>query len=270
MALGAFYPFARNHNTDDGIDQDPVSLGPTVVNASINALQIRYKLLPYLYTLFYRAHKFGETVARPLLFVFPKDQIARKIETQFMWGSGLMIAPVLEEKTTEINVYLPAGRWYRILDSQLINSSGEFVKFSAPIYAINVFMRGGSVIVFSDKILQTSELADKAIRFNLIVILDENNKAKGDFFWDDGDSVDSIERNEYNYVTFNVKNNSLSIKTHKYGYKVEKIMQSIHVFGVYKRPQRVTVNGHETKFDYFEKLNWILIYYKGNIFSNHF
>ncbi|RWS18798.1 hypothetical protein B4U80_00144, partial [Leptotrombidium deliense] len=47
MTLGAFYPFARNHNDYDTIDQDPVSLGPTVVNASINALQIRYMLLPY-------------------------------------------------------------------------------------------------------------------------------------------------------------------------------------------------------------------------------
>ena len=51
MEFGAFYPFSRNHNTDNGIDQDPVSLGPEVVKSAKSALSIRYALLPYLYRL---------------------------------------------------------------------------------------------------------------------------------------------------------------------------------------------------------------------------
>ncbi|RWS23758.1 lysosomal alpha-glucosidase-like protein [Leptotrombidium deliense] len=270
MALGAFYPFSRNHNANGQIDQDPVSLGPTVVKASINALQLRYEFLPYLYTLFYRAHIFGETVARPLFFVYPNDQIARKIETQFMWGSGLMIAPVLQANVREIDVYLPAGHWYHMLTNKLIKSSGEFMKFSAPIDAINVFMRESSVFVVAEPTLQTSELADKAIRFNLVAILDENNNAEGDFFWDDGDSVDSIETNEYNYVTFSVpQNNSLSIVTHNYGYEVEKLLELIHIFGVTEQPHRVTINGNDTKFMYFNDENRLTIFNGGIIFSKY-
>ncbi|KAI4475513.1 hypothetical protein M0802_015126 [Mischocyttarus mexicanus] len=68
MQLGAFYPFARNHNSDSTIEQDPVALGDLVVKSSKRAFTIRYWLLPYLYTLFYRAHMYGETVARPLFF----------------------------------------------------------------------------------------------------------------------------------------------------------------------------------------------------------
>ena len=56
MSLGAFYPFTRNHNTDDGIDQDPVALGPGVVAASVKALDLRYALLPQLYTFMVAAH----------------------------------------------------------------------------------------------------------------------------------------------------------------------------------------------------------------------
>ncbi|CAN7939685.1 unnamed protein product, partial [Ixodes hexagonus] len=68
QALGAFYPFSRNHNMLNTPDQDPYSMGPVVIEAARNTLLARYTILPYLYTLFYRSHVFGETVARPLFF----------------------------------------------------------------------------------------------------------------------------------------------------------------------------------------------------------
>ncbi|KAA0195144.1 hypothetical protein HAZT_HAZT008012 [Hyalella azteca] len=113
MQLGAFYPFSRNHNTDTAIDQDPVALGPDVVNASRQALTERYRLLPYLYTLFYRAHVYGDTVARPLFLQFPQDAATYSIETQFLWGDAIMIVPALEEDVTTVEAYLPCGSiWY--------------------------------------------------------------------------------------------------------------------------------------------------------------
>nr|CAD7408168.1 unnamed protein product [Timema poppensis] len=66
--LGAFYPFSRNHNSEENIPQDPVALGPAVVQAARKSLLTRYSLLPFLYTLFWRAHVDGTTVARPLFF----------------------------------------------------------------------------------------------------------------------------------------------------------------------------------------------------------
>lgn len=101
--LGAFYTFARNHNTDDAIDQDPAALGIRVVHAARNALLVRYAHLSYLYTLFYRAQKFGGTVLRPLFFEFTHDNHCYKIDSQFMWGSAMMIAPVLSPQ--QKNVY---------------------------------------------------------------------------------------------------------------------------------------------------------------------
>ena len=102
-ALGAFYPFSRNHNEDHSIEQDPVALGPKVTAAAKTALQWKYSLLPNLYTLFYKAHTTGDTVVRPLFFEFPKDSKSYEIETQFMWGSSLLIVPTLEEKATSVS-----------------------------------------------------------------------------------------------------------------------------------------------------------------------
>ena len=66
MELGAFYPFSRNHNSENLRDQDPAVWSAPVIDSSRNALNIRYKLLPYLYTLFYHSRTTGSTVVRPL------------------------------------------------------------------------------------------------------------------------------------------------------------------------------------------------------------
>lgn len=66
MEIGAFYPFSRNHNVKDAIDQDPGVWPDSVAASGRKALNIRYRLLPYLYTLFYDSHTTGSTVVRPL------------------------------------------------------------------------------------------------------------------------------------------------------------------------------------------------------------
>ena len=113
MQLGAFYPFSRNHNDRPPRAQDPAAFGELLASSSKAALETRYALLPYLYTLLCRAHT-GQrgTVARPLFFEFPKDHATAGIDSQFMWGSGLMISPVLQQSATSVKAYIPAGRWY--------------------------------------------------------------------------------------------------------------------------------------------------------------
>lgn len=101
--LGAFYTFVRNHNTDDGIEQDPVALGPRVLQATKGALLVRYAHLPYLYTLFHNAHTTGSTVLRPVAFEFREDLVAPSLENQFMWGSSFMIAAALEPEQTDVS-----------------------------------------------------------------------------------------------------------------------------------------------------------------------
>lgn len=97
---GAFYTFSRSHNDKLApLDQDPgfwaLNGHPEVTDAARNALNVRYKLLPYLYTLFYRSHVFGEMVIRSLAFEYPTDRNASNVNEQFMWGSSMIISPFL-------------------------------------------------------------------------------------------------------------------------------------------------------------------------------
>ena len=197
-----------NHNSKL-VDQDPVALGSTVVSAAKNALQLRYSLLPYLYTLFYWNELEGETVARPIFFDFPEDPNAYSSvsESQFMWGSALMVIPVLKPNQTSVNAYFPPGIWYPYtleLDEKPIDSSGQFVKLSAPIDKINTALRGGHIVPVLPPKQTTTEIRKE--KFGLIVALDIQEKAVGGMFWDDGDSLDTVARNQYSTAFFQAQN----------------------------------------------------------------
>lgn len=119
FSLGAFYPFARNHNHGSARDQDPGSLGGSVQLAARLAMVRRYSLLPYLYTLFYDNHLKSLPVVRSVLFEFFDEfmmdtQLSNlpQIDDQFMWGSAIMFAPVLKSGEDSRSIYFPPGKWY--------------------------------------------------------------------------------------------------------------------------------------------------------------
>lgn len=204
QALGAFYPFSRNHNSIESTDQDPAFLGTTVVKATINALTTRYALLPYLYTLFYYATARGDTVMRSLAFEFPTDAKALAVEEQFLWGSSVLITPVLREKATSVDAYFPAGKWYDYKTGNLIiNSTGITKKLDMPIDEIGVAIRGGSILPTQSP-KKTTE-AQKGEPFILVAALDGNGAASGTLYWDDGDSMSAMLLENYSLVNFDVK-----------------------------------------------------------------
>lgn len=207
--LGAFYGFARNHNTIFAFDQDPAALGTQVVAATKNSLLMRYAMLPYLYTLFYRASAFGETVMRPVFFEFPLDPNVYPLEEQFMWGPSVLISPVLEAGKTSVSAYFPAGRWYDFANQTLIiDSKGESKTLDAPLDIINVALRGGRVV--PTQAPQVTTTKQKAEPFDLIVALDAEGRASGELFWDDGDNLYSALLMNYSWLKFDVQNVSFS------------------------------------------------------------
>lgn len=249
MQLGAFYPFSRNHNSDDTIEQDPVAMGDLVVQSSKNALKIRYRLLPYLYTLFFRAHKFGETVARPLFFEFIDDPKTYDIDTQFLWGSALMINPVLEEDKTNIAVYVPHGLWYDYYSLDSFFSIGTYYTLSAPIDKIPLLIRGGSILPAQKPGATTTESREN--NFELIVSLNEAGNAEGELYWDDGDSIDSIKKEEYLWLSFTANKSSLlNIKMDGSFFNKEVILGKVQILGIKEQVSKVFLNQNEIGFKY--------------------
>ncbi|NXP99766.1 MGA protein, partial [Vidua macroura] len=208
MQLGSFYPFSRNHNSEGNIEQDPAVFGDDFAKISRATLRIRYSLLPYLYTLFYESHVHGGTVVRSLMHEFTSDQETHGIDTAFLWGSAFMIAPVLDKATRSVSVYFPEAQWfdyYTVLPSAWKKT---YVTVSAPLEKIPLYIRGGYILPQQAPATTTTE--SRLNPFGLIIALDEQGQASGSLFWDDGDSIDTIEKENYflaKYTFSNVSGN---------------------------------------------------------------
>lgn len=208
--LGAFYSFARNHNDKMNIDQDPPSLGPTVVQAAKNALQLRYQLHNVLYTYLYVASVSGYPVIWSLMMYAPDDIVARSIETQFMWFNQLMIIPVLEQGAIKVNAYFPAGIWYDFPSlKQLVNNvqTGSWLELDAPLDTIRLAVPGGSILVLQKPEVTIAETRKNCIE--IVVFLDSNGEATSDLFWDNGET--SIDAAYFNIINYAVQQVSILI-----------------------------------------------------------
>jgi alpha-glucosidase len=174
MAVGAFYPFSRNHTSTGTADQEPWAFGETVEKASRIALQRRYRLLPYLYEAFYETYLNGMPVMRPVFFADPTDIDLREEEEAFLLGENLMIIPRWSE-----NVAMPQGNWREI---SIVNGDNE------DEYQPVLRQKDGSIIPLGPIVQSTEEY--KADSITLLVSVDESNSAFGSFYADAGNGYE--------------------------------------------------------------------------------
>lgn len=265
-ALGAFYPFSRNHNTDDGIDQDPFSMGPIVIQHAVANLEARYLFLPYLYTLFYRSHVYGDTVARPLFFEFPDDPKTYDIDEQFMWGPALLVNPALYQGQTDVTAYVPAGIWVSpSLVRRIHVQNGTQITFPAALNGTApvtpLLFRGGHIVPVAAATAQvTSEIQKKPIA--LYANLDETGKAFGELFWDDGNSLATIEEKKYNLYKFLSNWDEkvvVSVSVVMNGFSEKPLMGQVLVSGVTRPPNNITIGTRRIQFVYNSESQFLIL-----------
>ena len=109
IGFGAFYPFSRGHACAGTNDKEPWAFGKEVENASRIALERRYILLPYFYTLMREAATDGMPIMRPAFFADPKDLSLRAEQEIFLIGADILVIPAFAEKPN-----LPGGIWREI------------------------------------------------------------------------------------------------------------------------------------------------------------
>ncbi|XP_063281157.1 LOW QUALITY PROTEIN: maltase-glucoamylase-like, partial [Prinia subflava] len=232
MELGAFYPYSRNHNGNKAKRQDPVSWDPSFAALSRAVLELRYRLLPHLYSLMLRAHAHGDTVVRPLLHEFVEDRTTWNISRQFMWGAALLISPVLEPGMAEVRAYLPDARWFDFHTDEEVGFRRQFRNFPAPLGHINLHLRGGHVI--PQQLPANNTWFSRLNPLLLTVALDDAQEATGSLYWDDGIGIDTFERGEYLLMSFTVRSNILDLRVLHGGYTDPNSLKftEIRVLGV--------------------------------------
>lgn len=186
--LGAFNPLYRNHNEYGMIGQE-FYRWESVAEAARKATAIRYQLLDYLYTAFHRQTETGEPFLLPLFFLYPGDKATFGLDLQFFYGRGLLVSPVTEEGSAEVDVYFPDDVFYDWYTGDTVRGKGEVVRLSGVGYTdIPLHVRGGSIIPVRAKSANTTTELRKQ-DFRLVVAPGLDGKAAGELYLDDGESL---------------------------------------------------------------------------------
>lgn len=185
MALGAFYPFSRGHACAGTINKEPWAFGQKVEDVSRMALERRYVLLPYYYTLLHEASETGMPIMRPVFFADPKDTLLRAEEQAFLIGENLLVVPEWAQSPA-----LPKGIWRNL---SLIPGDDK------DSYQAKLKIRGGAIIPTGKIIQNTNEKSLDPL--TLLVCLDEKGEAHGTLYWDEGDNW-SFKDGNYSFQHF--------------------------------------------------------------------
>jgi alpha-glucosidase len=152
LQAGVFYPFMRTHTTFGTPDQEPWSYGGRHETINRRAIELRYQLLPQIYNVMHEASTTGVPAMRPLVLEYPEDMRTWDMDDEFMWGSDLLIAPVLSETETVRDVYLPKGDWYDFWTTRRYEG-GTDLHLPVTLEHIPIFVRGGA-FVFREPVIQ--------------------------------------------------------------------------------------------------------------------
>ena len=199
MQLSSMFPFYRNHNTLSANPQEAY-VWASVADASRTAINIRYLILPYMYTLFYHAHTTGSTVMRALAWEFPNDPALANADAQFFLGPAILVTPVLAQGATTVNGVFPGiGKganyydWYN--HTAVTASPGQNVTIDAPLGHLPLYIRGGYVIPTQEPAYVTRDARKNP--WGLIAALSLGGTASGSLYVDDGESVEQTNGTLY-------------------------------------------------------------------------
>ncbi|NES97582.1 MAG: DUF4968 domain-containing protein [Desertifilum sp. SIO1I2] len=145
MQLGMLYPMMRAHSALSTAQHEPWVFGEEVEQICREYLNLRYQLLPYIYTLCWEASTTGAPILRPLLYHFPNDSHTYTLHDQVMLGPWLMAAPVYHPGVEYRAVYLPDGEWYDWHSGESYQGPTHILAH-APIDRMPLYVRAGAII----------------------------------------------------------------------------------------------------------------------------
>ncbi|OWY24391.1 hypothetical protein BVG80_05915 [Sphingobacteriales bacterium TSM_CSM] len=158
LQMGVFHPFYRTHSMGANADitayhpdqkpitdREPWVFGEPYTSVAKAAIELRYRLLPYLYTAFRQYCQTGEPAIKPLAFYDQTDETACKRKIEFIAGNHILVRPVIKPAKNTVKTYLPRGNWYHY-HTGVLYKGGKKYKIEAPLHQIPFFVKEGAVI----------------------------------------------------------------------------------------------------------------------------
>jgi alpha-glucosidase len=217
--------FCRTHSSGDHGEQEPWSFGEEVEQIAKTYIELRYRLLPYIYTTFWQHVTKGTPTLRPLTFLDQMDTETHFRQDEFGVGDNLLVCPIMQEEVDGRWLYLPEGNWYYFWSNEYVEGSNE-VWAEAPIDIIPIYVRAGAVLPMYPLMQYVGEFVIEEIFLHAYY---EIKHIESVFYEDAGDGYD------YKNGHYNVKN----FKT--FGTKEEFSIQQSYVHQGYTPSYKVAV-----------------------------
>jgi alpha-D-xyloside xylohydrolase len=142
---GTFNPILRVHGTRRPDENELWSYGPDAQTILVNFDRLRYRMLPYIYSLAWKTTSEAYTPMRPLVMDFRTDSRAQNVGDQFMYGPAFLVNPVTEPAATIRQLYLPETRWYDFWTGAAVEG-GRTINAAAPLDRLPLYIRAGSIL----------------------------------------------------------------------------------------------------------------------------
>ena len=205
--FGTFNSIFRIHGYKT--ETEPWMYGDNVMKNMQTMLNLRYRLLPYIYSNAWMISNQGATLMRPMVMDFQKDTTAVSQAYQYMFGKSFLVAPITQPHVDEWNVYLPKSvQWYNFWTGKRFEG-GQTIKTSAPLEKIPLYVKAGSIVPMGKFLQYTSEKPMDTLEIRVYA------GADGHFnlYSDEGDNY-NYERGNYTIIPFqwNDKQQTLTIE----------------------------------------------------------
>ena len=195
IEAAVFSPLFRNHSCQGTRRQEPWQFGDEVVSIYRKYVKLRYRLIPYLYDLFYQGEKTGLPVMRPLVLHYPDDPQTYNLNGEFLVGENLLVAPMLEQGATKKMVYLPAGIWYDFWTGEKI-TGGNYILRDAPLDLCPMYLKEKTMIPMYEEMSYVGEKP-----YTTLYLLSAPGEASYEHFQDNGEDY-AYRDGEYNLYAF--------------------------------------------------------------------
>ena len=145
IQLGIFHPFCRVHSSGDHGDQEPWSFDSDITDIVRKFIELRYQLLPYLYTMFWKYSNQGIPMIQPLVHYDQEDAQTHFRTDEFIFGEQILVCPVQEPNAQGRRMYVPRGKWYNYWNDEVVEG-GKEKWVDADIDIIPLFVKEGAII----------------------------------------------------------------------------------------------------------------------------
>ena len=185
IQFGVFSPILRTHYTKDATLERRIWKYADNFELMRDAIQLRYSLVPYIYTASRNAYDSGVSICRPMYYGFPEKQEAYDFKNQYMFGNEMIVAPITEkanEQTglSEKKIWLPEGDWYELFTGSLLKGN-NIINRQFTLNEIPLYIKAGSIIPMYPKISNLQSTIDTLL---LTIIPGKNSETN--IYEDDG------------------------------------------------------------------------------------